>query len=631
MKQKQNDPEILELDRQAADEIVRRLEASNLPEPDRQIIRGLFASYLYVVQLLQLKRISIARLKKFIFGGRTEKTAAVVGSVAPTGDSAPGGQGGSGEGGPEEGGPEEGGSEEGGPGDAEAAPAGTAEAGSSNAPPKRRKGHGRHGVNDFPGAERIVVPHPSLQAGDDCPHCAQSPVYVWVRPATVIRFAAQMPVQAKIYERQQLRCHLCGKLFTAPLPEDAGREKYDPSVGILIALLKYGRGLPFNRLSELHASVGIPLPPGTQWKLVEELADILRPIYEELVRQAAQGDVLYHDDTVNRILSLMGKRRAATLAAQESSGGKEPAPVGGEAPPLGAEAASVGAEAASVGAEAASVGKPSLDPKRTGIFTSGIVSTWEGHQAVIFFTGRQHAGENLRDVLGFRNKERELPIQMCDPLSRNMPADLATILANCLAHGRRQFADVAEYFPQECSYVLHALKKVYKNDELARRDELSPEERLKFHQTHSKPVMEDLQKWLQRQFAERRVEPNSALGGAISYLLRHWDPFTLFLRKAGAPLDNNLCERALKKVILHRKNSLFYKTENGAGIGDLFTSLIHTCELGGFNPLDYFHQLVRHQGALARNPAAWLPWNYRQTVESLGNSRPPPTAAALES
>jgi hypothetical protein len=178
--------------------------------------------------------------------------------------------------------------------------------------------------------------------------------------------------------------------------------------------------------------------------------------------------------------------------------------------------------------------------------------------------------------------------------------------------------------------VLHALKKVYKNDELARRDKLSPEERLKFHQTHSKPVMEGLRQWLQRQFDERLVEPNSALGGAITYLLRHGDPFTLFLRKAGAPLDNNLCERALKKVILHRKNSLFFKTLKGARIGDLFLSLIHTCELGGFNPLDYFHQLVRHKEALARNPAAWMPWNYRQTVESLGNSPPLPTAAVLE-
>ena len=160
MKQKQNDPEILDLDRPAADEIVQRLESSNLPEQDRQIIRALFASYLYVVQLLQLKRISIARLKKFIFGGRTEKTAAVVGSVAPTGDSAPGGKGGSGR--------RRSGRRR--AGDAAAAPGGAAEAGSSNAPPKRRKGHGRHGVNDFPGAERIVVPHPSLQAGDDCPH-----------------------------------------------------------------------------------------------------------------------------------------------------------------------------------------------------------------------------------------------------------------------------------------------------------------------------------------------------------------------------------------------------------------------------------------------------------------------------
>ena len=133
-------------------------------------------------------------------------------------------------------------------------------------------------------------------------------------------------MQAKIYERQQLHCHLCGKLFTAPLSEDAGREKYDPSVDILIALLKYGRGLPFNRLSELHANLGIPLPPGTPWKLVWELADILRPIYEDLVRQAVQGDVLDHDDTVNRILSLMGKRRAATLAAPGAAGGKELAP-----------------------------------------------------------------------------------------------------------------------------------------------------------------------------------------------------------------------------------------------------------------------------------------------------------------
>jgi transposase len=113
------------------------------------------------------------------------------------------------------------------------------------------------------------------------------------------------------------------------------------------------------------------------------------------------------------------------------------------------------------------------------------------------------------------------------------------------------------------------------------------------------------------------VEPNSGLGAAITYLLKHWTRLTLFLRQAGAPLDNNVCERALKKAILHRKNSLFYKTQNGADVGDLFMSLIHTCELNGANPFDYLTELPRHAEELTRNPAAWMPWNYRDTLARL--------------
>ena len=136
------------------------------------------------------------------------------------------------------------------------------------------------------------------------------------------------------------------------------------------------------------------------------------------------------------------------------------------------------------------------------------------------------------------------------------PPNLQTILANCLAHGRRQFVDVAERFPEECRHVLESLSVIYHNDAIARERNLSPEERLLFHQAESGPTMEELHAWLARQFDERRVEPNSALGGAIAYLLKHWEKLTLFLRVAGAPLDNNICERALKKAILHRKNAL---------------------------------------------------------------------------
>jgi hypothetical protein len=120
-----------------------------------------------------------------------------------------------------------------------------------------------------------------------------------------------------------------------------------------------------------------------------------------------------------------------------------------------------------------------------------------------------------------------------------------------------------------------------------------------------------LKTWLERQFDEKLVEPNSALGEAITYLLKRCDALTLFLRKAGAPLDNNICERALKNAILHRKNSLFYKTRNGAHVGDIYMTLIYTCELNGANPLDYLNQLQLHAADVAQHPDQWMPWNYR--------------------
>jgi len=127
------------------------------------------------------------------------------------------------------------------------------------------------------------------------------------------------------------------------------------------------------------------------------------------------------------------------------------------------------------------------------------------------------------------------------------------------------------------------------------------------------PLMTELHQWLEAQLAEHKTEPNSGLGKAISYLLNHWPKLTLFLQQPGAPLDNNIAERTLKKAILNRKNALFYKTVNGAGVGDLFMSLIHTCELNGANPFDYLTELQRHAAALKSNPAEWMPWNYRET------------------
>jgi len=175
--------------------------------------------------------------------------------------------------------------------------------------------------------------------------------------------------------------------------------------------------------------------------------------------------------------------------------------------------------------------------------------------------------------------------------------------------------------------VLEALAVIYRNDAIARKRDLSPAARLEFHQAESDPTMKELHGWLTRQFDQRLVEPNSTLGGAITYMLKHWEKLTLFLRVPGAPLDNNICERALKKAILHRKNAMFYKTANGAHVGDVFMSLIYTCELCGANPFDYLTELDRHAGDLASAPQDWMPWNYRQTLDALTTPAPSPSTA----
>jgi len=219
--------------------------------------------------------------------------------------------------------------------------------------------------------------------------------------------------------------------------------------------------------------------------------------------------------------------------------------------------------------------------KRTGTFTSGIVSIMGAHKIALFFTGPKHAGENLAAVLKERARELAPPVQMCDALSRNTPKvdGIKTLLANCLAHGRRQFIQVAENFPEECRYVLEILRGVYHNDALAREQNLSAHARLHFHREHSRPLMTSLHAWIEAQFAERKTEPNSGLGKAITYLLNHWKKLTLFLKHPGVPIDNNIVERALKKAILNRKNALFYKTSNGARVGDL---LLNHDLRGGF-------------------------------------------------
>jgi transposase len=517
-----NMPNRIDITPEELDALLQRVKAGRLEDNDYEIIKAMADTVSYLSQLSEEKATTIKRLLKMLFGDQSEKAQKLLNKHSQRQDK-------------------------------------------KKKDKKKPKGHGRNAASDYTGAKKVKIAHDSLKHGSRCPECQKGKVYRDSKPATAVRVTGKAPLQATVYQMQRLRCNLCGEIFTAKTPEGIGEHKYDAASAAMIALLKYGSGLPFNRLEQLQAGLGLPLAASTQWEIVDDAANKARWAWQELVRQAAQGSVIYNDDTTAKILSLI---------KEQSADGSS----------------------------------------RKGMFTSAILSELNDKKIALFFTGRNHAGENLAEVLSKRQSRLDPPIQMCDALSRNLPDNLKTILANCLTHARRNFVDVLASFPQRCQYVIEILGKVYKNDQVSKVDQMTDQQRLQYHQTHSGPLMQQLEDWLDAQLNEKKTEPNSGLGKAIAYMQNHWPALTLFLRVPGAPLDNNLCEQVLKRAILHRKNSLFFKTERGAFVGDLFMSLIHTCSLVKANPFDYLTAIQEHCSLVRKNPQNCMPWNYRAAL-----------------
>ena len=596
-------PPVVDIDRKAVEEMLERAKAL-LDPSDFELIKGLVDGYAYLMALVLQRGTTIARLRRLFGLSGSEKLANVVGEEEhrnpPSGTAAHGGA---------DAAAAEASGADTAPGDATdegtaqgsgegAAPSKSADA-TGDQPKKKKKvkGHGRVPASAYLMARHIAVLHTSLRAGDPCPkNGCKGKVYGLPEPAPILRIFGQPPLTAICWDCEQLRCNTCGKVYTARASEEAQGDKYDETAASMIALLCYGTGVPFHRLDQLQRDLDTPVPASTQWDVVKERVERVRPVYDELVRLAAQGSVVHNDDSHMPILELMGKRREALLNKGELQ-----------------------------------------NPERTGLFTTAIVSISEERPPIaLFFTGRKHAGENLGQLLDKRHEGLPPPVQMGDALPRNVPDEHEVIESNCLAHGRRKLVDELDNYPAECRALLEKLSCVYKLDEDCRKRKLSAQERLEAHQRESGPVMDEIQRWMAEQLATKQVEPNSGIGEAFNYFLKRWDKFTLFLRVPGAPLDNNICERALKMAIKHRNGSLFYRSQRGAGVGDIFMSLIHTAELHGKNHFDYLTALQRHEKAVAGKPAEWLPWNYRDTLARMGvneairpSSEPPATKAPI--
>jgi len=570
---------IVDVDLKVIEGVLERAQPLLLAE-DFDIIKGVVDTLVQVTKLVRKRGSTIARLRRLFGLSGSEKTRDVVGPPETTGPSSPAVEQAPGV--EPVAAPTPGGDASNGDVTPPTADVGTLGAQATPDPEptppakKKGKGHGRVAAADYLAAEHIHVPHESLQPGDPCPRCERGHVY-HLKPTPIVRIVGQAPLVAMCWDCERLRCGACGFLYTARAPQEAQGEKYDETAVSMIAIVHYGAGMPFHRLDHLQRDLDTPLPASTQWDLADEGADLVEPVRNELLRIAAQGKLMHNDDSYMRILELMGKRRAKLL-------------VSGMLP----------------------------DPERTGIFTTAVVCIVPDIGTIaLFFTGRKHAGENLALVLDKRAKDLPPPIQMGDALSRNLPLGHEVIASNCLAHGRRKIVDEIDNYPVECRFIIERFALVYKLDDECKARGASDEERLLAHQTSSAPLMAEVRAYMAAELAEKRIESNSDLGQAFNYFLKRWDNFTLFLRKPGAPLDNNIAERALKMTIRHRKGSLFYRTQRGAHVGDVFMTLIHTAELHHQNPYDYLTALQRNYKAVAEKPADWMPWNYKHTLANL--------------
>jgi hypothetical protein len=428
---------------------------------------------------------------------------------------------------------------------------------------KAVRGHGRNPVSAYPGAKKVRCRHRDLQSGHDCPDLrCEGRVYPVLRPHQFTQFTGQPAITVTIYEQEVMRCNDCGKEYEAPLPEGVSPKRYDETADAQMAIIKSGLATPYNRSAALQRDCGVPLSESVMSERCKAVAEALYPIYQEMRRQAADGKIFYGDDTPARILELMKENKE-----------KEPG-------------------------------------ERVGMQTSGIVvQTKEGAWIALYMSGRKHAGENLEELYEMRAPGLEPPIQMSDALAANWSGEKERIQAVCLAHARRKFWEIRSFYRVECEYVLERIGKVYQNEEATK--EMSPKVRLEYHRTRSGPMMEELREWMEREMAEKRVEPNSSLGKAIKYYLKNYPGLSAFLRHAEAPLDNNQAERALKPVVMIRKNSYFYKTGHGANVGAIILSMITSCRLNGTNVWNWMVSVLKRSSEVSGNPAAFLPWVYK--------------------
>jgi hypothetical protein len=397
-----------------------------------------------------------------------------------------------------------------------------------------------------------------------------------VKPKIIVILDSKPLISGTRYALQQSRCSICLEYFVAPIPaEISDRTKYNANCVSSLAIYHYYAGLPFKRIEMLQKAQGVPLADSTQFdKVNEAYVDVFRVLYLTLEKYAAQGENMFLDDTAGKIIEQTISNKAATSKKDIRA-----------------------------------------------VHATAMLVVYEGKTIYLFKTDTHVAGKSFKSVIEDRTSDNNF-ITMSDASSHNFPELDDSLMAKwiiclCLAHSRRKFVELVNDLNDDEQFVIELIGNIYHNDKYCKDNNLTAQERLEYHQKNSTCLMDALKVWLNNLLLFKTVEPNSLFGQAISYMLKRWYWLTQFLRVAGAPIDNNLCEQAIKVLLRYKKNSQFYRTLYGASIGDAMMSLLHTTAYNNVNIFNYLTAVQEHTSLVNENPDKWMPWCYETTIAEL--------------
>ena len=414
-----------------------------------------------------------------------------------------------------------------------------------------------------------VITHPMVESGQKCDNCPKGRMYK-TDPSTSIKREVQIIVRIIQQERERYRCNCCGHYSVAPDPEPSNPTGFTRQSLLCLTQLIANGNLPFYRCANLLNNWGLNVDARDIQKGVAWMATFLRPIYASMQSEVVNCPIIQADDTTVKCLSIIAKSKQQ-------------------------------------GPKKKRKGKNLPHEERLTVYKTALIGLDLNHKivAVTYQTSGKHMSEKLVTLLTKRDpasKEYILMADMaavCESALKNTDKSGKTSYyrAGCNAHALRRFKEACKYDPR-FEELLKLYQEIYEIDCLIREANLDPQERLSLHQQMSKLRFEKMttvcQNLLNHPDAKQRVEPNSKPGEALRYFLNHQKALSAFLDYVGAPLDNNLAERVLKKPIIHRKNSYFYKNFKGAEDLDILYSIAQTCALLGVNfaqYLDYLHKL----------------------------------------